>query len=343
MRKRILIVGSDKIYAIENYFKKYLEEEGAEIGLFTAQNYFYAYYQKSLLNKILFRASLSGIVKKINTLFKQTVEQFNPDIIWIFKGMEITPASLKWAHGRNIKLVNYNPDNPFLFSGRGSGNSHVTNSISLYDLHFTYNLEVKERLEREYKAKTVFLPFGFDLNNNLFDDCAQQKEILKLCFAGNPDEKRAAFIKKLARAGIPIDVYGNHWEQFINDPSVTVHAPVYGSEFWKILRRYRVQLNLMRLHNENSHNMRSFEVPAVGGIMLAPDTPEHRMFFQDKVDLFLFSTVEECILLAQSILGLSEMEAVKIRQNARARSLLAGYSYKERSKMVFDVFKNMAP
>src|ERR1700722_20992440 len=105
---RIFIVGSDKIYAIENYYKKYLEELGAEVFLFTAQNYFYEYYNRSILNKILYRASLSGIMRKIERLFIQNVNQFKPDIIWIFKGMEIRPAALAWAKNRNIKLANYN-------------------------------------------------------------------------------------------------------------------------------------------------------------------------------------------------------------------------------------------
>ena len=55
---------------------------------------------------------------------------------------------------------------------------------------------------------------------------------------------------------------------------------VESSDFWKVLRKYRVQLNLMRPHNLDSHNMRSIEVPAVGGIGLFPDTPDHERFFE---------------------------------------------------------------
>jgi spore maturation protein CgeB len=339
---KILIVGSDKIYAIENFYKKYLEQLGAEVKLFTAQNYFYSYYQKSLFNKILYRASLSGIIPEINRLFRQHVGEFKPDIIWVFKGMEITPQSLTWAKGRNIRLVNYNPDNPFIFSGRGSGNSNVTKSIPLYDLHFTYNLEVKKKLEEVYKLPVVYLPFGFDLSDGLFRECAEQGEILKACFAGNPDTKRACFIEKLAEGGIEIDVYGNQWDQFVKNPAITIHPPVYGREFWKILRRYRLQLNLMRMHNEDSHNMRSFEVPAVGGIMLAPDTPEHRLFFDDGKEVFLFSSIEHCVELAHSILNLSQTEADRIRLSARERSLHSGYSYQDRADTALQALKNIA-
>lgn len=338
---RLMIVGSDKVYAIENYYRNHLMEQGVEISLFTAQSYFYDYYQKSVIHKLLYRASLSGIIPKINKMFRERVEEFNPDIIWIFKGMEIVPESLVWAQDRNIKLVNYNPDNPFIFSGRGSGNPNVTNSISLYDLHFTYNLDVKEKLEHEYQAKTAYLPFGYELSDSVYELCTDQPEILKLCFLGNPDTDRAAFIEAMAQAGIPVDVYGNDWKQFVKNSAITISGPVYGEEFWKILRRYRIQLNLMRPHNEHSHNMRSFEVPAVGGIMLAPDTPDHRNHFENGKEVFLFSGIDDAIGKAKAILNMPAADADEIRTNARNRSVEFGYSYRKRSHLALQEMRKI--
>jgi spore maturation protein CgeB len=336
---RILIVGSDKIYAIENFYKKYLSELGEDVKLFTAQNYFYEYYQKSIINKLLYRASLSGIITKINNLFISEVKQFKPDIIWIFKGMEITPESLEWARQNDIKLVNYNPDNPFIFSGRGSGNQNVTNAIPLYNLHFTYNLAVKKKMETDFNVQTEFLPFGYDLENDLYLSCSRQEEILKVCFAGNPDKERVAFLENMASSGIQIDVFGNNWSRFVKHAGIKVFEPVYGDEFWRVLARYRVQLNLMRVHNIDSHNMRSFEVPAVGGIMLAPDTVEHKLFFKDGQQAFWFSNIKAAVEKANYILGLSTQEAVQIRMNARERSLRSGYSYRDRSKTALEKLK----
>src|SRR5947207_2020499 len=79
----------------------------------------------------------------------------------------------------------------------------------------------------------------------------------------------------LANADLPVDVYGNHWNQYKLNKKINVFGPAYGTTFWKTLRRYRVQLNLMRPHNLGSHNMRSIEVPAIGGIGLFPNTPDH--------------------------------------------------------------------
>src|ERR1700748_1967067 len=94
---RLMIVGSDKVYAIENFYVRYLRELGIEVAQFPAQSLFYDYYQRSLVNKLLFKAGVSGILSRVNVQFREEVAAFRPDIIWVFKGMEITPASLRWV------------------------------------------------------------------------------------------------------------------------------------------------------------------------------------------------------------------------------------------------------
>ncbi|MDB5280369.1 MAG: hypothetical protein JWR61_5324 [Ferruginibacter sp.] len=328
---KLFVVGSDKIYAIENFYVKYLRENGVEVFHFTAQTSFYDYYQKNLLNKLVFKSGLSGILNSINQKFKHSVTAFKPDVIWIFKGMEIFPGSLQWAKDRHIKLVNYNADNPFIFTGKGSGNKNVTRSIPLFDMHLTYNTAVKKEMESFYGIPTEILPFGFDIDGALFEKCIQQQEILKACFLGNPDPSRALFLEHLAAGGIAIDVFGNDWEKFVRHPNIFTHSPVYGDELWLTLHRYRVQLNLMRLHNPDTHNMRSFELPGVGAIQLAPDTIDHQTYFEPGKEIFVYNDVADCIVQINKLLCLPANEAAVIRYNARQRSLNSGYQYRDRA------------
>ncbi|MEP6725613.1 MAG: glycosyltransferase, partial [Bacteroidota bacterium] len=105
--------------------------------------------------------------------------------------------------------------------------------------------------------------------------------------------------------------------------------------------RYRVQLNLMRIHNPTSHNMRSFEIPAVGGIGLFPDTIDHRAYFSIGEELFLYKNENECVQTAEKLLVLSRIAADEIRKRARQRSYDAGYSYAARSADVLDMLKKL--
>ncbi|HEX5170354.1 MAG TPA: glycosyltransferase [Cyclobacteriaceae bacterium] len=337
---RILMVGSDKVFAIENYYLKYLKASGIDVIHLSARSIFYDHYQRNFVNKIFFRLGVSAVYKKINKQFKEAVLRFRPEIIWVFKGMELFPASLVWAKSNAI-LVNYNADNPFFFMGKGSGNRNLTDSLGLYDLHLTYNHSVKSRLEQSFNVKVALLPFGFDVDEELFQCCQDQEEIRETCFLGNPERQRAGFIHALAELGVGITLYGNDWSKFISHPLVIINKPVEGLESWKVLRRYRVQLNLMRVHNEDAHNMRTFQVPAIGGIMVAPDTPDHRTFFEDGKEVFLFSDVADCAEKIKMIMSLSRERANRIRHAARMRSTTSGYSYRDRTAQVLSEMKQL--
>ena len=340
---RVLIVGADSQYAIEKPYLNYLSqhENVSTIELFAAQNQFLAYYGKSLFHKLLYRAGFSSILQEINARLKKKIVTFRPDVVFVFKGMEIFPSTLKWATGQGIKLVNYNPDNPFIFSGSGSGNKNVTQSISLYDLHLTYNTRVKEKLDKEYKILTRILPFGFDISDALYNAASGENEIIKICFLGNADKFRAAFIEGLAQGGLELEVYGQYWERFHPHPKVSYYGAVYGDDFWKTLRKYRAQLNIMRPHNPDSHNMRSFEIAGIGGIQLAPRTPEHELYFEEGKEVVLYADMADCIEKAKYILALNKEAAGEIRSAARKRSLEGGYSYRDRASQVVEIFEGL--
>jgi spore maturation protein CgeB len=340
-KPRILIVGSDKIFAIENHYVKYFKERDADVHLFNAPSIFFDYYNASTLNKILFKSGLSSIYRVVNRKFREVVEEVRPDIIWVFKGMEIFPESLKWARKKNILLANYNPDNPFIFSGRGSGNYNVTRCIGLYDFHFTYHMGVAKQIREDYNVPVEILPFGFDGDENLYNSCRLQEETLKVCFLGNPDEHRLSFLRSLADLGVSIDLYGYGWSHYLQHDNIKTFPPVFSDELWKVLYRYRVQLNIMRIHNLDSHNMRSFEVPGIGGIMVAPDTAEHRLYFENEKEVFLFSTVEECASIINRLIAMPREDAEKIRIAARLRSINSGYTYPDRAAFALHHLENL--
>lgn len=340
---KLLIIGAHSEYAIERFYLKYWKEYGKNITIefFPAQNFFYKYYNKNLVNKIVFKFGISSIYEKINRELITNIEYFQPDIIFVFKGMEISAETLKYAKKKNIKLINYNPDNPFVFSGNGSGNSNITNSIGVYDVHFTYNSLIKTQLEEKFNIPTYILPFAFDISEDEFEICKMESEINKVCFIGNPDTERAKLILGIANSGIQIDLFGHNWIKFIKHNNVNCFDTVYGIQFWKNLRKYRVQLNIMRPHNLNSHNMRTFEIAGIGGIQLAPDTTEHRSFFENGKEIYLYKNMEECILNISSLLNMSKQEACKIRENARFKSIVSNYSYRDRSIQVLNIINGL--
>lgn len=340
---KILLVGANSDYAIERFYLKYLNTfDNIVAELFEAQNIFLAFYCRNVINKLLFRLGFKNIYEYINKAFIREIQKSeNPDVVLVFKGMEIFPKTIDWLKTRGIKVINYNPDNPFIFSGRGSGNSNVTRSLDKYDLHFSYNLQIKNQIEQQYNIKTHWLPFGFEVEEKLFKSVRSIPEVIKTAFVGNPDRPRAAFLTKLAAKGIHIDVYGNNWRRFVKHPNITLYPPVYGDSLWETLYRYRVQLNPLRIHNHDSHGMRSFEVPGIGGIMLAPRTSEHLQFFEDGKEAFFYENVHEATLCIEHLLSLPNEKANKIRKAARERSLASGYTYQDRAQFVYKILQTL--
>lgn len=340
---KILIVGSKKEWALENHYIKHLSSLGVEVGCYDAHDIFYDFYHKSRLNKVLFRSGLSKIYDSINEDLIQIVEENKYTIVWVFKGMEIFPKTLKTLKTRDVHLVNFNPDHPFLYNFKGSGNSNVLNSIGLFDLHLCYNLAVKHKIEDEFKIKSVWLPFGYEEANVILPQ--EKDEILRACFIGNPDKFRVDMITNLAQNGVPLSLYGNDWKNWIKPQrtfDIKYHSAVYKSDFNKIASKYRVQLNIFRHHNENSHNMRTFEMPGLGCIMLAPRSEDHAVLFENGSEILMYENQDELLSLTKKVLNFDYNKALNFRGNALKRSVNSGYSYKARTKLVFDLFKGIS-
>ena len=80
------------------------------------------------------------------------------------------------------------------------------------------------------------------------------------------------------RHGPSVAVAGGYWERY---PAFRAHA--LGIKPPEIIRALtaaaKVNLCLVRRANRDGHVMRSFEIAAIGGCMLAEDTDEHRDIF----------------------------------------------------------------
>ena len=315
----ILILGSNHPAALELIYSSELTKLEMRNKISGIQNVFLAHYTKSLFNKIIYRLGISKIESKIQNIIKAEVSEFKPKTVLVFKGMEIQPKTLQWVKSKGIQVVNYNPDSPFIFSGRGSGNRNVTNSITLFDRYITYDKTIYEEFKNR-AVKSAILPFGFDSSGFNYKDLEEKEEVLKLCFLGNADKFRIDFLKQIAQKGVKIDVYGENWTSHKLHVNISIFGPKYGAEFWSTLQKYALQLNLLRPHNLDSHNMRSFDIPGAGGIMLAPRTPDHQTYFSESSEVFLFSDVNEALQQIQSILQLSFSERNKIRQAARLKA-----------------------
>ena len=329
---KILIIGSDYNWSIERIYTRELLKLGHVVQHIPVQNWYYDFYYKSTLHKTFTRLGLTRLQSKIQKRLITEVQHKVFDLIWVFKGMEIQPKTLLELKKKTKRLINFNPDNPFIFSGKGSGNKNVTLGIPLYDEHFTYDHEVKNQIDKEFGIKCTLIPFGFDQEIILDDDIQLTQDIKAVCFVGNPDTYRAEILKVILDNGFTLHVYGNDWDKFLKHPNLNNHGPAYEKEYYNILQNYRVQLNIMRAHNLDSHNMRSMEIPGCGGMMLAPKTKDHLAFFEEGKEAFFYKNSDELISQVKIMLELEDFAIQKIKLNAREK-VLNQFSYRKLAKI----------
>jgi spore maturation protein CgeB len=339
---KILMTDSKNERLLAHYYADHLGKmNGITVGSLYYTDEFDNYY-KSVWNKAAYRIFPKRILDKINNGIIRSIESFKPDLLWIIKGMEIYPETLQYAKQKGIRLANYNPDHPFIYVSAGSGNDYVKDSIPIYDLHLSYSRGILQDLNREYQITGKYLPFGYEILRETFESASREKEINRVAFTGMADKERKRIVDVLLDAGIQVDLIGPGWRNFYK-PSTErlVIDGVYSNEFWNVLRRYRVQINMFRKQNLNSHNMRSFEIPGIGGIMLAPWSAEQVEFFEPGQEAFFYKTDEDLIEKAKFVTGLSAEQAGQIRVNARNRSERGCYSYSGRSVIVLEYFKSL--
>lgn len=341
---KIVIIGSDEAYAMEHFFVRHLSAfPDTEVRLLAMTKWINEHI--SVFHKVERRLfpNYNMLYRGLNQFLLQQIELEKPAIILVFKGMEIFPKTLRAIGKQYILLTNFNPDHPFMITSKGTGFKNLIQGIQHYNLHFSYNQEVAKKIQEEYNVPTVFLPFGYELPSEL-KFSKDEDEIQAICFIGTADAIRLNHINALLDAGIPVHIYGSDWLRFVKPnvhPQLKLYAPVYNQDFWKVVQRYRIQLNVFRPHNIGSHNMRTFEMPAAGTIMLAPDSPEHRLFFKHGKEAFFYNDMADMINQAKYILHLSKPEADQIRYNARKRSIESDYSYQNRAKTVKETFDKL--
>jgi spore maturation protein CgeB len=327
----LLLVGNDTEWAIEPIFAKYLNRLGLRTEIFSISN---LYKELSLLDKIKIRINDFSVYKELNSSLYEFCLKVKPKCLWVFKGVEIFPETLYSIRKLGILIVNFNPDHPFERNYLSSGSSLILDSIKLYDLHFTYNLKIKDRLWRDYSISAKWLPFGYDhiYDFNFFGN--SYSEIEKICFIGNADKDRVKTIRFLLKNNFEIDVYGNYWEKIERHKNLRKFEPVYGEEFYKLIRLYKIQLNILRTQNYDSHNMRTFEIPSIGGVQLTQHSQEQLMFYKDGEEIFTYNDEPTLIKKINYLFDISKNEVDELRLLAYKRTMNSNYSYLDRAQLV---------
>lgn len=224
--------------------------------------------------------------------------ELRPDVALIVKGAGVLPSVLREIKQRwGTKLINFSTDSPFNLA---TTSSSILRSLPEYDLHATPRTSTIDKLRRSGAKNVIYLPFGYHPTVH-FPVASQYRA--DLTFIGAADHQRVSFLREVVSRlpDLTCHLYGLGWQED-ERLSKLYRGFAIGPMFRQVVCGSTINLNLVREPNGDGHTMRTFELPACRGFVLASRTAEHRALIP-QLNEALFSSAAECVELVRLYLS----------------------------------------
>lgn len=327
----LLIVGSQREGALESAYGRALHRLGVRtVEHFDVSDSSSFLRQNRIVNRLTQRLQYEMAGKKL--LSSLQLKEY--DAIIVFKGMHFTPAWLKRCReiSSSATWINVNPDDPFNLNSRGSTNENVRSSIGCYDIYATWAKHLIPSIQQQGCATAFFLPFAHDADNHYPADSAPHSNGDYIAFVGSWDREREEILSELS--DLPIKIHGYGWDRIASRSPLRDKVRsrnIYGKELRQFISSAKASINILRPQNHGSHNMRTFEIPAMRGLMVTTFSEEQDSFFPDGRASLMFSNAQELRqklkLILESGYNVGEMKEA-------AFGLSRGQSYDDRARML---------
>jgi hypothetical protein len=252
-----------------------------------------ALYSSTLTSRVIRRALGRPFhYKRFNESILSEAARLEPDVVVVVKGAYVAPRTLQVIKERFAsRLINYSTDSIF---NPATTTPDLRSGLCEYDVYATPRTSISNRLKMAGAKRIEFVPFGYhpDVHFPVAWSGATRPDVV---FIGGADPSRVAFIRQLiARLGrVQLELFGGYWHRYA-DLKPYYRGMAIGEAFRRAAGGARIALNLVRTANEDGHTMKTFEIPACGGFMLATRSPDHEAMFEEDREASMFADVDEC-------------------------------------------------
>jgi len=292
--------------------------------------------QQMLHNRIIRKLIGPQDYANANRLIVQATSNRKYDIVWIDKGLTITPETLIKINNSCPETfrVSYSPDDMF---NPANQTKRYMESIPHYDLHITTKSYNVNELYEAGAKKVLLIGNAFDPSIHRPMEVTDDEIIYyggDVGFIGDYEKDRANKLIFLANSGIKVKVWGSSsWKRMVgkyNNLIINPH-PIWSEDYAKAIKSFKINLCFLRKANRDRVTTRSVEIPACCSFMLAERTEEHLSMFQEDAEAAFFESDKE--LLEKCIYYLShEEERDSIAINGYKRCLNSNYSTVSRAE-----------
>ena len=335
---RILIVGIFSKGSLGASYASAFKDLGYDVSCF---DYDEAYYRSGLLAtyRPLRRVFRWALWSQMNRRTREVARSIRPALILALKAPYLDPETIRDMRSLGTPVVNYYPDNPYCGvpwdPRKTSAQRHdLLDTLREYTRLWIWEPSLAARLLRD-KVCADYMPFASDPamyhpNDHTTSvgcqECIGDHDIVLI---GQHNAKREAHIEAIRNHSV--DLWGARWTRAATKfkSKHRVHrVSVFGTQVAKLYSTAAVSLNVVDDLNMPGHNMRTFEIPASGGVMLSTYTKEQADFFPEDEAACYYRTKEE---LDPKIDRLLEDRPFRERIARNAMHIASQHTYRERA------------
>lgn len=264
-------------------------------------------------------------VWQLNAEFVNCARDFDPDVIFVYRGTHVTAEAIRMARQAvtDCVIVGYNNDDPFAPQQPRRLWRHFVQAIPEYDIVFAYRRHNLEEFRRAGARRAELLMPWFvsdPASRPIAESHTDTQPACDVVFIGHYEaDHRLGYLKALSDSPFSFRLLGPDWHRAAHIPWVRKLGPIHavrGAAYYEALRSAKIALAFFSTLNRDTYTRRSFEIPASGTFMLSQHSDEIARLFRERTEAEFFRTVDEM---------LSKIDHYLKHDHDRARIAAAGH------------------
>lgn len=287
-------------------------------------------YRNEIGRRYLFRIGGFFDQTYILSYLKAALKGKSFDLIVVNQGDFLGPKVVSFLKTKAPRVACYVNDNPFAHGISDWRFRQFRRAAHLYDLIAIIRRSNLPQLKEIGVKRSISVWCSADEVAHLASDVHHSEGPFsnEVCFIGTWFPERGPFICDLINAGIHISIWGDNWHKAPEWDCIKSHhrgdAVSDPALYSQIIYSAKVALCLLSEKNNDLHTRRSAEIPAIGGVLLAPRTRDHLEMYEEGVEAMFYEGAMDCAAKCKELLANEDLRA-NIRKNGRARVIRSGY------------------
>ena len=287
----------------------------------------------TLLTKLQWRWLFGPGVSLYNRDLLQTARECRPDVVWIDQGICVWPETVQAIIAQTgALLLHYTSEDVEHWRQKFR---HYYKAVPLYDVHVTTNSLNIPFLRRLGARKVIRAEFGYDPDLHrppVMEADELERYYSNAVFVGHWEPTTEETVLRLREEGLGLRVWGGGWKKVTTKSLLADKGQfhdIYGERYVKTLAGAKICLCFVSKWNRSQSSGRTFEIPAIGGFLLAERTDDHLSYYEEGKEAEYFLSLDELLWKARYYLT-HEGERFAIARAGHERCLKSGYTHRDR-------------